>query len=115
MDTGIEWVVDASGCDPKRLSDIRALRAVFERAVSDLDLHPADGPVWRKFPPPGGVTGLLMLAESHLTCHSFPERGYAAFNLYCCRRADPWPWRERLRELLGASRVNVRAIPREPG
>jgi len=32
-----------------------------------------------------GVTGLLLLTESHLACDTFPERGFASFNLYCCR------------------------------
>jgi len=31
------------------------------------------------------VTGLLLLTESHLACDTFPERGFASFNLYCCR------------------------------
>ena len=112
MDTGIEWVVDASGCDPERLRDVAALTTVFERAVRELGLHPAHSPIWRAFPPPGGVTGLLMLTESHLCCHSFPERGYVAFNLYCCRERESWPWEERLRDLLGSTKVTVRALRR---
>jgi S-adenosylmethionine decarboxylase len=58
------------------------------------------------------VTGLLLLAESHLTCHTFPERRFASLNLYCCRPRGPWPWEERLRETLGADRVTVRSFTR---
>jgi S-adenosylmethionine decarboxylase len=60
----------------------------------------------------GGVTGMLLLTESHLACHTFPERGYASFNLYCCRPRDEWPWPERLAESLGARRVEVRSFMR---
>jgi S-adenosylmethionine decarboxylase len=112
VSTGIEWVVDASGCDPARLRDVAALRRVFDRVVIDLELHSANDPQWRNFPPPGGVTGLLMLTESHLCCHSFPERGYVAFNLYCCRERQAWDWEAGLRELLGATSVVVRALKR---
>lgn len=108
----MEWVVDASGCEPARLADVDALRAVFDCVIADLDLRPAAEAQWKKFPPPGGVSGIVLLRESHLTCHSFPETGHAAFNLYCCRVRDPWPWERRLPELLAARSVVVRRIDR---
>ena len=70
---------------PSRCARPTRLRAVFDRVVRELGLHAAGEPVWRVFPGEGGVTGLLLLTESHLACHTFPERGFAAFNLYCCR------------------------------
>jgi S-adenosylmethionine decarboxylase len=99
--------VDAYGCLPERLRSQGVLAAVFDRAVRELGLHPAAEPLWRTFPGEGGVTGLLLLTESHLTCHTFPERGFAGFNLYCCRPRPDWPWAERLEEALGATSVRV--------
>jgi S-adenosylmethionine decarboxylase len=55
---------------------------------------------------------LLLLEESHLACHTFPERGFAAFDLYCCRPRDEWPWAQRLADHLGAQRVIVRSLHR---
>lgn len=109
---GTEWVVDAHGCDPEALRSQESLAAVFDRVVSELDLRRAGEPVWRVFPTPGGVTGLQLLMESHLACHTFPERGFAAFNLYCCRPRPAWPWAARLAEALGAATVEVRQIQR---
>lgn len=112
---GAEWLVDAFGCEPARLRSVDALRAIFDQAVRDLGLHPVGEAHFHAFPGAGGVTGLLMLSESHLTCHTFPETGYAAFNLYCCRPRPAWPWEERLREALSASRVTVRRVGRPAG
>lgn len=109
---GTEWLVDAHGCDPERLRSKDALARIFERVVREMGLHAAGDAAWRVFPDPGGVTGLLLLSESHLACHTFPERGFAAFNLYCCRPRDAWPWAERLREELGAASVSVRVFER---
>src|SRR5690348_150634 len=95
---GVEWVVDARGCDPSALRDPARLAAVFERAICELGLHPVGPAAVHAFPGHGGVTALQMLSESHLTVHTFPERGYAAFNLYCCRVRPEWPWPERLAE-----------------
>jgi S-adenosylmethionine decarboxylase len=109
---GTEWLVDARGCEPGSLRSIETLRAVFERAVAELGLHPLGEPRFHAFPGPGGVTGLLLLTESHLACHTFPEHGFAAFNLYCCRPREEWAWTERLREALGAGEVSVRRFTR---
>jgi S-adenosylmethionine decarboxylase len=109
---GEEWVVDAFGCAPDVLRDGAALTAIFDRAVAELDLHPLGPARVHAFPGHGGVTALQLLTESHLTVHTFPERGYAAFNLYCCRVRPEWPWSERLAQALGAQRVQVRHLAR---
>jgi S-adenosylmethionine decarboxylase len=112
LSLGVEWLVDAHGCAPERLRSAATLAGLFDRLVLELDLHPAGEPVWRSFPGEGGVTGLLLLTESHLTCHTFPEAGFAGFNLYCCRPRPDWPWAERLAEALGATRVRVKVHER---
>src|SRR5512145_2926894 len=109
---GLQWLVDAHGCTAEALRSRDRLEALFARIVSELGLHPAGDAVWHVFPGEGGVTGLLLLTESHLACHTFPERGFAAFNLYCCRPRREWPWAERLEEALGARTVSVRKVER---
>jgi S-adenosylmethionine decarboxylase len=110
--TGTEWVVDAHGCDPQALRSRPILEALFRQVVEELGLRAAGEAVWREFPGEGGITGLLLLTESHLACHTFPERGFAAFNLYCCRPREDWPWPERLRAALHAQHVSVRRLTR---
>jgi S-adenosylmethionine decarboxylase len=106
MNVGAEWLVDAEGCLPELLSDARVLRRVCEH------MRVIGQGVWHEFPPPGGVTGLFLLTESHLACHTYPESGIATFNLYCCRERPTWPWVERLKEWLGARTVTVRHAAR---
>ena len=107
-----EWLIDAQGCDARRLVDVAHLRQLLERVVADLDLHVIAPPLWHQFPAPGGVTGSYLLAESHLTCHTWPEFGMATINLFCCRPHPAWPWDVRLKETLGAQRVDVRVVGR---
>jgi S-adenosylmethionine decarboxylase len=112
MTAGQEWIVDATGCDADALRDLARLRALLDAIVREMALKPVGAPLWHKFPGEGGVTGLVLLSESHLACHTYPEHALATFNLYCCRPRPVWPWEARLGDALGARRVAVRAIPR---
>ena len=109
---GRESIVDASGCPASSLRDVSVVRAIVDRIVRDLDLHPVGEPLWHVFPGEAGVTGLVLLAESHVAVHTFPELGLATFNLYCCRPRAAWAWDVLLRELLGARAVTVRELAR---
>jgi S-adenosylmethionine decarboxylase len=109
---GVEWIVEAFGCRPDALRSADAVRALFERAVVDLELRPVAAPTFHLFPGAGGVTAVLLLSESHLTCHTFPESSYAALNLYCCRPRPRWDFEARCREALGAERTQVTEVRR---
>ena len=112
MTLGTEWLIDASGCDAKTLADLDRLRAVFDRVIRDLELNVLGEIAWHKFDEPGGVSGLALLSESHLSCHTYPEFGAATFNLYCCRNRASWSWETTLKEMLGATEVTVRVFQR---
>ena len=114
MSVGTEWLVDAEDCSAELLRDIDSVRNLCAEIIADLDLRVVGDPMWHRFPQPGGVTGLYLLTESHLACHTFPETGLATFNLYCCRPRPPFAWEERLRAILNASRVTVRTAARGP-
>jgi len=112
MTGGTEWLVDAEGCSADALRDLDSMRGLCDRVVADLELRVVGEAAWHQFPWPGGVTGLFLLTESHLACHTYPESGVATFNLYCCRVRPPWPWVKQLRAALGATRVTVRSLER---
>ena len=112
MTLGTEWLIDASGCDEAALADLDRLRAVFNRVIRDLELNVLGEIAWHQFDHPGGVSGLALLSESHLTCHTYPEFRAATFNLYCCRERASWTWETTLKEMLGATEVKVRQFER---
>lgn len=112
MIVGTEWLIDANGCDAQRLRDGEALREIFKRVIAELDLKVVGEISWHQFPSPYGVTGLALLSESHLACHTYPEYGIATFNLYCCRERPRWNWEEVLTETLKAKNVTVRMLER---
>lgn len=109
---GCEWIIDAYGCDPDRLRDLEVMIGLCETIVEQLELHVVGKPVWHQFPGHAGVTGLYLLSESHLACHTYPEVRVATLNLYCCRWIHERPWNELLSEILGASHCDVVSLTR---
>lgn len=105
-------MIDAGGCRPEALRDLETLESLFARIIRELNLTPASAAAWHVFPEPGGITGMVLLTESHLVCHTYPEHEVATFNLYCCSERPEWPWAERLAEAIGAREVCVRASAR---
>jgi S-adenosylmethionine decarboxylase len=109
---GVEWIVDARGCDPSRLTDRASLQDLFDGIVGDLSLNVVGEPLWHTFPGAGGVTGLCLLSESHLAIHTFPEHASLCLNVFCCRPRGDWDVEARLRHHVAASDVGVTRIER---
>src|SRR5437879_3482180 len=132
--SGIEWIVEAHGCEPRALADIDLMRALFARMIEELGLRPVAETQWHQFPSTsntaegpstslragcepcatqfGGITGLCLLAESHLACHTFPEHGSLCLNLFCCKPRPEWDFAGYLKTYFGAETVEVRRLER---
>jgi S-adenosylmethionine decarboxylase len=109
---GQEWLVDASGCRPQALRDALALERLFAVLVAALGLTAIGPGHWHIFPGEGGVTGLLLLSESHLAIHTFPEHGFAALSVYSCRTRAAPDFQALLAQHLEATNVRIVCVER---
>ena len=101
---GIHLIIDLWGA--RRLDDIEHVRATMKAAVERagatlLHIH------LHHFTPNGGVTGVAILAESHISIHSWPERDYAALDVFMCGDSEPHKAVDVLREAFEPSQVDV--------
>ena len=110
--SGLEWIVEAHGCNPAALSDPSRLEQLFRALTTQLNLHPLGKANWHQFPHTGGVTGVTLLQESHLACHTFPEYGSLCLNIFCCRPRPDTDFEALLKKEFGATRVAVRKVDR---
>jgi len=82
---GLHLTADLEGCDPQSapMTDADALRTLCVDAASAAGLRVV-GERFHAFGAPGGVTGVLLLAESHLAVHTWPEFGSATVDVFVC-------------------------------
>ena len=88
MFAGLHLLIDL--WEAEHLNDLPLMRSVFADCVAasgatlrSLDLFQfADG---------GGIAGIAMLTQSHISVHSWPEHGYGAFDIFVCGNAQPYP------------------------
>ena len=64
---------------------------------------------------PQGVSGVAVLAESHISVHTWPEIGYGAFDVFMCGDADPWKAVGVLKRAFGTETVHVKELRRGEG
>lgn len=83
---GTHLIADFWGCDD--LDDLEKMETAMRRAVDvagatllHIHLH--------HFTPNGGISGVAVLAESHISVHTWPERRFAAFDVFMCGDAQP--------------------------
>jgi S-adenosylmethionine decarboxylase len=106
---GAHLIVDLY--DAERLDDVDHIEATLRRCVQEagatlLHIH------LHHFEPNGGVSGVAVLAESHISIHSWPERSYAALDVFMCGKAEPEKCVPILREAFNAGRVAVSELLR---
>jgi S-adenosylmethionine decarboxylase len=107
---GKHWLVEFYGA--RDLSDVQAIRRAMKNAVAvsgatllKLQLH--------HFGPGDGVTGVALLAESHVSIHTWPERQYAAVDIFMCgKTSSPAKALAALKAALTPRRVRVRRFAR---
>lgn len=98
-------VVDGEGLDDEARIAQAFRDCVTECGATLLHLHT------HKFSPQG-VSGVAVLAESHISVHTWPEIGYGAFDVFMCGDAKPWLAVEVLRRAFNAGDVRVKELLR---
>jgi S-adenosylmethionine decarboxylase len=109
---GLHILIDLYG--GKACGDQAALRAAMIGAAqaagaSVLSCH------LHGFGDTGGVTGVALLAESHISIHTWPEQDYAAVDIFMCGRADARAAADYIKAALAPARVDVTEIARAQG
>ncbi|MFK2824629.1 adenosylmethionine decarboxylase [Bacillus sp. B190/17] len=114
MDTmGRHVIAELWGCNLEKLNDMETIEQIFVDAAlkSGAEIREV---AFHKFAPQG-VSGVVIISESHLTIHSFPEHGYASIDVYTCGDLDPNIAANYIAEALEAEIQEKMEMPRGMG
>jgi S-adenosylmethionine decarboxylase len=108
---GRHILVELYDCDKEALNNLGFLREVMVKAAIDCGAMVL-GESFHHFSPQG-VSGVVIIAESHLSIHTWPEYGYAAVDVFTCgTTVEPEKAARVLIEKLGSRNHSLTEIPR---
>ena len=106
---GIHYLVDMWGIvneeDTKKVNDLllRAAKSARAEVLYQHAYHFGDGQ---------GISAIALLAESHISVHTWPEKNYAAFDIFMCGKTDPDLSLNLLKAELRPKKIEVKKIKR---
>ena len=87
---GKHLVVELSNCNPHILSNPKLLETILITAALRSKAEVLKS-FFHQFPTTGGVTAIVIISESHIALHTWPEYRYAALDIFTCgQSANPW-------------------------
>ena len=107
---GKHYLIELIGCMDKKLMFVKDVRAIFLRAA-----FKSEATVLKSFFyqfKPDGVSGVILIAESHFSIHTWPEDRYASVDIQTCGKMYPPRAIEVLKKGFQAGKVIVKVIKR---
>ena len=114
---GNHLILDSFGCDFEKLNDEKFIENFLFELVSKIKMNIIKGPIVMNYNPPEklerGVTGFVILAESHISIHTYPEKNYFSLDIFSCKEFDVEKIKGFLKEKFSIKETNDFLIKRE--
>lgn len=108
---GRHIMCEAYGCDPEVLNDRKRVESIMVEAALQAGAEVREV-VFHQFSPQG-VSGVVVISESHLAIHTWPELRYASIDVYTCGdRVNPWDACSYLLEQFKCQNSSTIEVPR---
>lgn len=114
---GKHLIIDAYGIESSRLKELKKIRSLLDDLPKFLKMRILHRPVIKKVASPDypdwGLSGFVMLYESHISLHTWPEEGYVAMDIYSCKDFDEKKAVNYLKKFWESKREKVKLVIRK--
>ncbi len=108
---GRHIIAELYGCPEETLNNLQSIKQEMVLAAKKAGAEVRET-AFHKFDPQG-ISGVVVISESHLTIHTWPELGYAAVDVFTCGQSvDPWLSCHYLKDNLSANNMAARELKR---
>lgn len=116
---GPHLMLDLSGCDQEKISDLDFIFTFLNTLPDKIGMikitQPYVFPYSGTIPEDKGITGFVVIAESHLSIHTFVDKGYAFVDLFSCKPFDTDVARDLIVEAFASRESEVYMLERGTG
>ncbi len=109
-------IIDGYGGDPEQLADENVVRVILEQYPAQMGMTKITQPTVVRYkgtkPEDWGVSGYVMIAESHISLHTFPERNLIWVDIFSCKDFDAAPVLEDLKRRFRLREMEVKMLER---
>ncbi len=109
--SGHHVLLDLYGIAAERLTDGATLQQLLVDSARAAGAHVLHSH-FHSFGPESGITGVVLLAESHISIHTWPESGFAAVDIFMCGQSDAQHCMQLIQKALAAQRHQQRILQR---
>ncbi|MFH1285673.1 MAG: adenosylmethionine decarboxylase [Candidatus Micrarchaeota archaeon] len=114
---GPHMMLDCYGCNREKLQDMKLLYKVLDELPDFIGMQKITPPYIFHYaggekPEDCGFSGVVIIAESHISLHSFPEKGFVTFDIYSCKDFDTERASEYLINVVEAERYEKHMLLR---
>lgn len=110
MFIGIHATWDVYNCNAEKLSFVPYIKESLHTITATLNLEELNE-AFKQFEPIG-VTGFILLAESHISIHTWPEHNYAAVDVFSCKEFDANVVTALLKKLFESNKIELNKLNR---
>ncbi len=109
-------IVDGRGADPQKLKDVDLVYRFLDEYPATIGMTKIVPPqvytYYGQTPEDWGVSGFVIIAESHISIHTFPDRGYVNIDIFSCKEFDPTASLDDVKAVFSLSEVKVWTLER---
>lgn len=109
-------IIDGYGGDPDQLADENVVRVILDQVPELMGMTKITQPHVLRYtgskPEDWGVSGFVMIAESHISMHTFPERQLIWADVFSCKDFDAQPVIDAIKQRFSLRNMDVQSIPR---
>jgi S-adenosylmethionine decarboxylase proenzyme len=109
-DFGQHYLIDFVDCDPEITQQVEPIREIVMRAAKECGATILND-LFHQFQPMG-VSGVVVIAESHISVHTWPENGFVAIDIFTCGEMQPQVAVDIMRKDFRAKEATVKVLVR---